>query len=58
MTANWDWPQWTIALIMLFNVIGTAALHGKPRSGNHNGVLGIVSFGFSAFVLTAGGFFR
>lgn len=50
------WPQWTVIIVMLIELIGTRLLHGRPRR-NYN--IGSVIFDCAGLltILIFGGFF-
>ena len=58
ITANWGWPQWAVFLLMAVSLFADATLHGKPRTGNYNGIGAIIAAALNVFVLYCGGFFR
>lgn len=53
---NWHWPQWTIAALYVLALFGNVVTHGKLRTGNNNGVIGIIAMMFYSWVLYCGGF--
>ena len=68
ITSNWDWPQWTILIMLFLSLTIAAANHGKQKlqsTGDekgqperHNGLLASIRFGLWVFILICGGFFR
>lgn len=59
----WDWPQWTLAIMMFLGLAIDASLHGKPRVNGddepekRNFFIALCRFLLWGFVLVAGGFF-
>lgn len=51
------WPQVTFIALMALSVGVTLALHGKPRTGNHNVVAALIGAGITTGIVYAGGFF-
>ena len=58
MTAGWLWPQWSFAVIFAFSGLAGSVLHGRPRSGAHNGFLGWAVIAGQIYALYAAGFWR
>jgi hypothetical protein len=55
-TGHWHWPQWTMFIVSVLNLIFAAMLHGKPRS-EYSFPLALVGFAIGMFVMISGGFF-
>ena len=53
---NWEWPQYAIAALYALSIVLTAAMHGRPKDGNHNVLATIVASAIGAWILYAGGF--
>lgn len=51
------WPQYTYLAMVFIGLILTAALNGKPKTGNHNFSLSLMAVLLGAFILYSGGFF-
>jgi hypothetical protein len=56
-SSHWHWPQVAALCIIGFNLFIYAVLNGKPRTGEYNFALQLLSAAFSAWMLIAGGFF-
>jgi hypothetical protein len=51
-------PQ-IIALVLIgLNLLISAYLHGKPKSGKHNVFLALLNAGITIWILSSGGFFE
>ncbi len=54
---NVGWPEGFILAIMVFNLLATAVLDGKPRTGKFSFPLTLCSAAISFALLYWGGFF-
>ena len=50
-------PQIILLVILGLNLLATAYLHGKPRTGNFNIFGALVNAGILRWLLVSGGFF-
>jgi len=67
-TANWLWPQWTMAIIIIVRLIIFSSAHGKERvetTGERKGrpqrysaFAAFINAGLLISILICGGFFR
>jgi hypothetical protein len=53
---NWDWPQYVIAAVYCLNLLATANLHGKPRTGKWSFPGSAISAALGVWILYMGGF--
>lgn len=56
---NWHWPQYIMASLAMINLLLSANMHGKPRTGTFNffaSLTGVILF--TGFVLYSGGFWK
>ena len=51
-------PQIILLSLVALNLLATAYLHGKPRTGNFNIFGALVNAGILIWILVAGGFFK
>lgn len=58
MTDAWHWPQWTTLILAVLNLLATAALNGKPKTGEHNFALALCGAAIGQWILWAGGFWK
>jgi hypothetical protein len=56
-STHWHWPQIAALVVLGINLLSYAILNGKPRTGEYNFGLQLLSCSFSAWMLIAGGFF-
>ncbi len=56
MMRNWGWPQWYFAIIMALQCLCVAWLHGKDRTGKHNGFAVWINVAIGALALLEAGF--
>lgn len=54
---NWEWPQWVVFSVMLFNLLVSPVMHGKPRE-NYCIYTVIFNTFFSFWLYVSGGFFE
>ena len=58
ITAAWEWPQWTVAILATLNIVAAAALHDEPkRPSKHSFPIQLVSAAISTIILVCGGFY-
>ena len=57
MTFTIGVPQLIWIGLALFAIVGTATLHGRPRTGKHNAVMMLVSVLLQGLLMWWGGFF-
>jgi hypothetical protein len=55
--SHWHWPQYAALVVIGTNLFCYAALNGKPKTGEYNFPLQLVSAAFSMWMLWAGGMF-
>ena len=51
-------PQIILLVLLGLNLLASAYLHGKPKSGKHNLFLAMLNAGVLLWILISGGFFR
>lgn len=51
------WPQAIVVLWYAFYLVVSLALHGKPRDGEHNAVVNMLTMIIAIIILWWGGFF-
>lgn len=57
MEFEMHWQQWTIVIGWALSILLSAALHGKPRTGNYDVLTVIISAAISFWILYSAGFF-
>lgn len=55
---SFGWPQWLWFAMMAANLLATAYMHGKPRTGEHNIFTSLIGTGLGFVLLSYGGFFK
>ena len=50
-------PQIILLVLLGLNLLATAYLHGKPRTGNYNLLTALINAGIIIWLLVSGGFF-
>lgn len=55
---NWEWPQYAYIGLIILSLVLNAALHGTPKTGNHNVLLAVIGCIISLWILISGGFFE
>lgn len=54
---NVGWPEGILLALLALNILATAALDGKPRTGTHSFPLAVCAGAISFGLLWWGGFF-
>ena len=56
-TTDWRWPQYTMVILTLINIVLTVRDNGKPRKPENINVT-LVGAMITYFILISGGFFK
>lgn len=56
MLEHWQWPQYLQAFLYVVLIVLAPVMHGRPRTGNHNGFVTLAIVPFGIWVLHKGGF--
>jgi len=56
--AAWDWPQWTILVLLILEIITSIVYLGQPKKGTYSIGNALFNVAILLFVLVSGGFFH